>query len=214
MDSDQKVYLLFIRAHGMFQQEFYGWSIYRKAIKTFLKQRKKSKYLVKVGKYHDLELMEGVLDTNASLYMLDTISLPSQSGHDMILLTTKHELNLFEKDLALQLKDYCSMDKVDNGNDIQTYVTMYELLLDEYQIPLQTIGYYPHELEEMYGSEEDDTRAYLDAVYDDISSLDYDTKLSMMLAKAPLRNQYLSSGLLSKIIYSAEAFIKVMRDRM
>ena len=198
----------------MFQQEFYGWSIYRKAIKTFLKQRKKSKYLVKVGKYHDLELMEGVLDTNASLYMLDTISLPSQSGHDMILLTTKHELNLFEKDLALQLKDYCSMDKVDNGNDIQTYVTMYELLLDEYQIPLQTIGYYPHELEEMYGSEEDDTRAYLDAVYDDISSLDYDTKLSMMLAKAPLRNQYLSSGLLSKIIYSAEAFIKVMRDRM
>ena len=214
MDSDQKVYLLFIRAHGMFQQEFYGWSVYRKAIKTFLKQRKKSKYLVKVGKYHDLELMEGVLDTNASLYMLDTISLPSQSGHDMILLTTKHELNLFEKDLALQLKDYCSMDKVDNGNDIQTYVTMYELLLDEYQIPLQTIGYYPHELEEMYGSEEDDTRAYLDAVYDDISSLDYDTKLSMMLAKAPLRNQYLSSGLLSKIIYSAEAFIKVMRDRM
>ena len=214
MDSDQKVYLLFIRAHGMLQQEFYGWSIYRKAIKTFLKQRKKSKYLVKVGKYHDLELMEGVLDTNASLYMLDTISLPSQSGHDMILLTTKHELNLFEKDLALQLKDYCSMDKVDNGNDIQTYVTMYELLLDEYQIPLQTIGYYPHELEEMYGSEEDDTRAYLDAVYDDISSLDYDTKLSMMLAKAPLRNQYLSSGLLSKIIYSAEAFIKVMRDRM
>lgn len=214
MDSDQKVYLLFIRAHGMFQQEFYGWSIYCKAIKTFLKQRKKSKYLVKVGKYHDLELMEGVLDTNASLYMLDTISLPSQSGHDMILLTTKHELNLFEKDLALQLKDYCSMDKVDNGNDIQTYVTMYELLLDEYQIPLQTIGYYPHELEEMYGSEEDDTRAYLDAVYDDISSLDYDTKLSMMLAKAPLRNQYLSSGLLSKIIYSAEAFIKVMRDRM
>lgn len=214
MDSDQKVYLLFIRAHGMFQQEFYGWSIYRKAIKTFLKQRKKSKYLVKVGKYRDLELMEGVLDTNASLYMLDTISLPSQSGHDMILLTTKHELNLFEKDLALQLKDYCSMDKVDNGNDIQTYVTMYELLLDEYQIPLQTIGYYPHELEEMYGSEEDDTRAYLDAVYDDISSLDYDTKLSMMLAKAPLRNQYLSSGLLSKIIYSAEAFIKVMRDRM
>ena len=214
MDSDQKVYLLFIRAHGMFQQEFYGWSIYRKAIKTFLKQRKKSKYLVKVGKYHDLELMEGVLDTNASLYMLDTISLPSQSGHDMILLTTKRELNLFEKDLALQLKDYCSMDKVDNGNDIQTYVTMYELLLDEYQIPLQTIGYYPHELEEMYGSEEDDTRAYLDAVYDDISSLDYDTKLSMMLAKAPLRNQYLSSGLLSKIIYSAEAFIKVMRDRM
>jgi hypothetical protein len=198
----------------MLQQEFYGWSIYRKAIKTFLKQRKKSKYLVKVGKYHDLELMEGVLDTNASLYMLDTISLPSQSGHDMILLTTKHELNLFEKDLALQLKDYCSMDKVDNGNDIQTYVTMYELLLDEYQIPLQTIGYYPHELEEMYGSEEDDTRAYLDAVYDDISSLDYDTKLSMMLAKAPLRNQYLSSGLLSKIIYSAEAFIKVMRDRM
>lgn len=214
MDSDQKVYLLFIRAHGMFQQEFYGWSIYRKAIKTFLKQRKKSKYLVKVGKYHDLELMEGVLDTNASLYMLDTISLPSQSGHDMILLTTKHELNLFEKDLALQLKDYCSMDKVDNGNDIQTYVTMYELLLDEYQIPLQTIGYYPHELEEMYGGEEDDARAYLDAVYDDISSLDYDTKLSMMLAKAPLRNQYLSSGLLSKIIYSAEAFIKVMRDRM
>lgn len=214
MDSDQKVYLLFIRAHGMFQQEFYGWSVYRKAIKTFLKQRKKSKYLVKVGKYHDLELMEGVLDTNASLYMLDTISLPSQSGYDMVLLTTKRELNLFEKDLALRLKDYCSMDKVDNGNDIHAYVTMYELLLDEYQIPLQTIGYYPHELEEMYGSEEDDARAYLDAVYDDISSLDYDTKLSMMLAKAPLRNQYLSSGLLSKIIYSAEAFIKVMRDRM
>ena len=214
MDSDQKVYMLFIRSHGMFQEEFYGWSVYRKAIKTFLKQRKKSKYIVKIGKYHDLELMEGRVDTNASLYMLDTISLQSQTGHNMIILTTKHELNLFEKDLALQLKDYCSMDRVDDGNDIHVYVTMYELLFDEYQLPLQTLGYYPHELEDMYGSEEDNARAYLDSVYDDISPLDYDTKLSMILAEAPLRNQYLSSGLLSKIIYSAEAFIKIMRDRM
>lgn len=214
MDPERKIYILFIREHEMFRQEFYGWSFYRKAIKTFLKQRKKSKYVVKVGKYRDLESMEGVLDASASLYMLDTISLLSQSGHDMVLLTTKRELNLFEKDLALRLKDYCSMDKVDHGNDIHVYVTMYELLLDEYQTPLQTIGYYPHELEEMYGSEEDDTRAYLDAVYDDISSLDYDTKLSMMLAKSPLRNRYFSSGLISKIIYSAEAFIKIMRDRM
>ena len=215
LDGDQKIYLLFLKGNEIFNQEFYGWTLYKKAVKTFLQQRKRSKYFATTSTYDELKQMEQKLETDISYYMLDTISLLSQSGHHVILLTTKRELLYFEKDLMLRLKDYASMDNVDHGYDIDVYVNMYIHLLDSFQNSLQIIGYYPNELDEMLGMEEDDARAYLDSVYDDISSLDYHTKLDMVLAKRPLSSGLHSQyRLLSKIIYSAEAFIKILKDRM
>ena len=194
---------------------FYGWTSSKKVAKVFLKQRDKNKY--QVIKMNDDEIIQNIPYSDEIITiesMIDFVKLRSAKTHEEIyFFTTLREMKQTEIDIQRMFHDMSSIANIKgNGN----YLNMIFNLDEYYLSALFYIGYRPPELDILFPSA--DERDNFSTMYDVEESIEdaYDG----MIEHPPETSERYQSipGLMtindvaSKIIYSIESFIKVLKN--
>lgn len=205
--SDVYKYYIVYRMDDRGKGTAYGWTFDKKILKTFLTQRSKNKYKALRANYDDiLELFSEQVD-GSGMYTIDWMDLPSnQTGENIRLFLTANEKIVAEKAIKKMLRDMSALDRI--HGEIEDYVEMVVNLEEKYFEALEFIGFRPKELEAIFDSIEEnsmigfncDTGAYYD-----------------MSPEEFYQSHNLSSGdatnpVFDKILWSLEAFVRVMKD--
>ena len=194
---------------------FYGWTNSKKVIKVFLKQRNKNKY--KVIKMNDEEIIYNIPYSDEIITpdsMIDFVKLRSAKTHEEIyFFTTLQEMKEAEIKIQKHFHDMSSIANIQgNGN----YLNMIFNLDDYYLNALIYIGYRPPELDILFPSS--DERDNFSTMYD-VEECIEEAYSGMVEHPPDTAERYQSvPGLItiedvaSKIIYSIESFIKVLKN--
>lgn len=175
----------------------YGWTNDKKMIKLFLQQRSKDKYkIIKVSK-EDIEC-DYEEPMNRSM-MLDILQLQSVSiDEKMYFISTDNEVQTWEFKLHQMFEDAASLESIKGDGN---YLELFHNIKEEYTDALAVLGYVPRELEALFPAavlSMDEFEAELDSRH---SCGDANKSLETASAK-------------DKVIFSAEAFIKIFKDEM
>ena len=219
--SDKKVYIVYRRyskkerPDPSTRNSLYGWSYNKNIIKAFLSQRSKDKYdFMKIYIESDTDMDDYELDTSN---MIDYIKLKSvTTGEDYPLFLTSNEMQEAEIRIQRYFRELCSIDNIKGKGD---YLNMIINIEDYYKDALEFIGYRPPELSaifdsvdprqdpgDIYGITELIEEAYWGCGIHPFEEMDRDNPT--------LPGLMMISDVASKIIYSIESFIKVLREEL
>ena len=218
--SEQKIFAVY-RIYTKKEREltstksrFYGWSFSKNVVKAFLSQRTQGKYdytkvYIDEEGYPEIDGYE-IDDSN----MINFVKLKSVSnGEYFDLFITANEMMEAEKRIQKYFRDLCAISMIDGKGDYMQMV----LNIDEYYASaLDFIGYRPPEISAMYTSADcrDDPGEImgLDELIDDAysGSCLYPSEESTNISR-PLGLSTLTD-IATKILYSLESFVKVLRD--
>lgn len=193
----------------------YGWSLNKSVVKAFLSQRTEGKYYVEKMKGNVDELIDGYyndLDTNN---MINFVKLKSVEDKDeyVYLFMTANEMQEAEKRIQRHFRDLCSISDIKGDGD---YLEMFMNLEDYFADALDFIGYRPPEISIMCPAADyrDDPGEIMGI--DELIEQAYDgaamSPHEVYENKADLPGLSTLTDVASKILYSVESFIKVLRE--
>lgn len=183
----------------------YGWSCSKDVIRAFCAQRSPEKYLVvKVSEYQVGEVLSEVAwdDTNEIDYLKLQVAA---TGEEVKLFMTKCEMEECEIKIQRYFRDLADIVAKRGFRALDLYVN----LRNKYIAPLRVIGFNPMESVDM-----DDTGMHRGFCTDEFavdweihqayqSNDRFDNKIPGLQTMTNIH---------SKVIYSVESFLKVMRD--
>ena len=192
---------------------FFGWSRSKSVIKAFKEQRDKRKYVV--HKMTDDDIIRAFSEdiTDDVCTMIDYIKLTSvQTQEEVIFFSTANELRSAEIEIQNMMKELCSISDIPgNGN----YLWMVLALDDYYGDALHYLGYRPPEIDIMFPSmsnysQFESAEEEIDDAYDGILTCPEEmvTKTYQPIGLSNL------SDVATKILYSLESFVKVLKDEL
>lgn len=193
---------------------FYGWTNSKKVIKAFLSQRDPKKYrVVKMDK----EEINDYFSEDRCDYenMIDTLVLHSASDNErVILFTTKNECQ--QAEYAIQRMFYEASSIISHNDN--RLIELYLNLKDNYRESLEIIGFYPPEVEAMFSPEEyfrsgtglDEIETEIDDAYSGVLEFPREEDVGRT-PQGPLGLSTLVKTY-SKLLYSLESFIKVLKE--
>lgn len=191
---------------------FYGWTRNKSVLKGFFSQRDKKKY--KVIKMTDEFIAEQFSEDNTDQdTCIDILKIKTIEGEEVSLFATSREIHQAEIDIQRLFHDKSSLENIKgNGN----YISMLLNLDEYYSSALELIGYRPMEVDILFQSADPNdsynglykTEEEIHDAYDGIYTYPDDNE------ERGLRVEGLSSieDISSRVIYSLESFIKVMKD--
>lgn len=200
---------------------FYGWTESKSVIKVFLKQRNKKKY--EVLKMTDEEVIFNIPNSDEVITydtMIDFVKLRSaKTDEEIYFFTTLTEMKEAEISIQRLFHDMSSIDKIRDKGDGRNYLNMIFNLDDYYLSALFYIGYRPPEIDVIFPSASE---------LDNFSTL-YEVEESIEDAYSGVADHPIDDmdgrfrnipGLLtiedvaSKLIYSIESFVMVLKDNL
>ena len=193
----------------------YGWSSSKSIIKAFFEQRSKKKYKVKKVLEEDAYMHMGAeLDP---MYCIDYIDLKTSSTDETItLFMTKNELKEAQVAIHNYFSDLCRLVERDNGKMhlLELYINIDDYYLD----PLQYIGFKPPELDILFDSveyrESDDPAYDIEGLINSAYDSAYDVPHETVYHDGLIPGFSTLPSISDKILYSAESFIKVLKNDM
>lgn len=219
--SDKKIYLVY-RVYSKKEQPdhdigpvLYGWTFNKNIIKAFLSQRSEGKYYVEKMRGDIQELVDGEyndLDTNNMINFVKLKSVENQNEH-VYLFMTANEMQEAEKRIQRHFRDMCSISEIKGHGD---YLEMFLHIEDYFADALDFIGYRPPEISMMCPAADyrDDPgeimgiTELIEQAYSGGSIAPYE----MYENKPELPGLSMLTDVASKILYSVESFIKVLRE--
>lgn len=211
-----KKYYLIYRVYGPKERTgeetnswIYGWSSNKNVVKAFLKQRNKNKYLV--FKMDEEEIAEKFSDNELpSNKMIDCIKLKSAgTQEEFLLFMTLDEMQECETKIQTMMAELCYVDRIDNDR-IKYYTNIILNIDDYYMDALHYIGYRPLEIECVFGSSEETVYDLIDIAYN--GAIDYHPQEYYNHSNKTLPGLSVIEDIANKILYSFEAFIKVLKE--
>jgi len=193
----------------------YGWSRSKNVIKAFLSQRTPSKYYVDKIRGDAEEIVDGYYNDLDTENMINYVKLKSVANkdEDVHLFMTANEMQEAEKRIQRYFRDLCCLSEIKGKGD---YLGMFLNIHEYYADALELIGFRPPEISamcpaadyrddpgEIIGITELIEEAYSGATISPSESFSNNTRLPG-LSTLP--------DVASKILYSIESFIKVLRE--
>lgn len=199
---------------------FYGWTEHKSILKAFLSQRNKNKYKVYKVSDEDIEKFYSE-DVTYNETKIDCIKTKSSKTHEeYVLFITGVELQESEIKIQQIFRDLSSIKDLP-GN--YNYLDMI-LHLDSYYFDaLYYIGYRPPEIDAIYDSADPradfstyyDVEESIEMAYGEYFSYGYGEEYKdLMLNKSTLVGASVLDDVATKIIYSLESFIMVLKDNL
>lgn len=224
MDDNEeiKVYLIF-RIHTKDEcfdpnnrASYFGWTTLKKVLKAFLQQRSKEKYNYTVKLYDNIKYkidnISGIeyLDDR---YMINFIKLrSSKSDGEYTFLTTASELQETEKRIQKMMKDKASLESIPGiKNSGIKILELFINLKPKYANILYYLGYRPKDFESLFPDSEsydNDVDQAIDDAYDGFA--EFSQEECNYIPEPPGLSTL--EDISNKILYSIEAFIKVLRE--
>ena len=210
--SDLRYYMIYRVYDESSRNHLYGWCTQKILVKALLSQRDKSKY--KVVKMYDDEIAdmysENGLDTDL---MIDQVKLRSSlSGDDVMFFTTKSELMEAEKGILRYLRDLPRLVERDKGN--LDLLELFHNMKDYYKDALDLLGFRPPELETLF--DRDDYVSCDNSIESMCKSIDDTYRFAYYEVKQmidhPIGLPSIDTELYTQVIYSLEAFVKILRE--
>lgn len=220
-DDSKKVYLIFrVYKHSETKEEgevrYFGWSTFKKVVKAFFEQRDKDKYSIVES---TVEESCEIYDRSTGAYYLDDefmlnfIKLPSsKSDAEYTFITTQYELRESEIKIQRMMKDQCSLESIPGIKDsgmgvLECFIN----LKPKYANILYYLGYRPKDLDALFPTEEDEEESIENQINDAYNGNDEHPSEEYKYIIKPLGLSTLED-ISNKILYSIEAFIKVLRE--
>lgn len=221
-EKRNKVYLIY-RIYSQEEIEenkhvsrYYGWTRFKEVAKAFTSQRDKKKYKVIEKEYiNGDDLYDGIngIDLIDDRYMINYIKLESsKSDLEVTFLTTQDELHESEIKIQRMMIDEASLESIDKlkGSGIKV-LELFINLKEKYSDLLYFIGYRPRDLEAIFSrvaSSEDEIEHQIDLAYDGYAESPQEDPC--YIPSPP--GLAILDDISMKVIYSLEAFIKVLRE--
>lgn len=193
----------------------YGWTDNKSILKAFLSQRTKSKYGIDEIYADPEDILDGQYNDLDSNNMLNYIILKSVNNKidDYYFFMTYNELQETEKRIQKYFRDLCSISNIYYDDD---YLGMLSHINEYYARALDFIGYRPPELSAMYPSADytDDPgeiigiTELIDSAYCGAAIHPYEE----INVNGKIPGLSMLTDISTKIIYSVESFIKVLKD--
>lgn len=220
--GEQKIFIVYRiynkkeRDESNVKSRFYGWSSNKNVIKAFLSQRTEGKY--KYVKYYEDEESDELIqidgyevDTNN---MINFVRLRSvTSGEYVNLFMTADEMQEAEKRIQRHFRNLCSIGNIQGKGD---YLSMILSIDEYYGDALDFIGYRPPEISAMYPSADyrDDPGEIMgiDELIEEAYSGSIMSPLEDYMHDAKLPGLSTLTDVATKILYSVESFVKVLRE--
>lgn len=179
------------------RQILYGWTKHKCLIKIFFQQRSKSKY--KVIKIHKDDLEKFYSEPLDDTTKLDILPLRSRYSDDLVkLISTDKELSEWEYKLRTMLEDVASLESVKGSEHC---LELFANIDDKYKDALSFIGYTPREMESLFPSS--------------VLSMDeFESELYSRHSDGNIKSSMNAVDPKDQVIFSLEAFIKIMKDDM
>ena len=187
----------------------YGWTKSKKVLDAFFSQRSRRKYKVKEYSQEELEAKFGESDLYPECMIEYKIIPSAANGNKVPFFTTKMEFSDAQKKILNTFKEKSKLVDKDNGRMI--LLELYTNLDRYYKSALEYIGFVPPELDAIYDSIEDNDIQKAEDI------IDYQYEIS------PYEIYNHSTGIpcldelpkdWQKVVFSLEAFIKVLREDM
>ena len=189
---------------------FFGWTKSKTVLKAFKEQRDQKKYIIRKMDEEDIaeRFSEDITDTDT---MIDFIKLKSvHTQEDVIFFSTANELKTAEINIQRMMKDLCSVSDIPGDGP---YLWMVLALEDHYGDALHYLGYRPPEIDIIFPCM--DSESHFDEYENEIETA-YD---GLMIPPEEVVTKNINplglmtlSDVSSKILYSLESFIKVLKD--
>lgn len=240
-DEDKKVYLIY-RVYSAKERKdvgqrtvFYGWTDYKSVKDAFIMQRDQKKYKAikayrsEMGSKYSMYMYDTVNTRGEDAFgdyihyleecmddrnMINYIKLWSANTNDEVpFFTTADELHEAEIRIQRLKEDLCSMETLEGKRDARVYLEMIINLDPYYADALRYIGYRPKELDILFdsvGSEGtlEDVEMQIHAAYDG-----YAESPKENITEIPgLPGLSVLEDVSSRVIYSLENFIKVLKE--
>ena len=193
------------------ESRIFAWTMSKDALKLFRKQRDQSKYRIMKLYIDDKEEFDDIHNGN----MLDFLILKSVIDKKPIkFLTTDLEVQQYEKDLQKYFLKLPAL--VQRAGGKTTLLQLFMNLKEEYKEALDFIGYRPEELTDLFDDEEYSrcgTKSQWiegDIESEYIDKYDSEARFGGHIIKPVGQNAF--NDVFSKIIYSAESFVKMRKE--
>jgi hypothetical protein len=193
----------------------YGWTDSKPVLEAFFEQRDEKKYAIFKMKYEEIAKKFPDEDLPKE-EQIDFIKLKSvQTGQEILLFMTLSEMGEAVKRilrLFVELSSLCNLEIKDQGKDVRYFMMLIMNLKDKYKDALEYIGYRPPEIDAYYdsitGTREDENNETIDiAIAEAVHPRARRDPGEIPGASA-------LDDVADKILYSLEAFIKVLREDM
>jgi hypothetical protein len=196
---------------------FYGWSLNKSVVKAFLSQRTKGKYEVATIYGNPDAVISGDFNDLEQSNMINYIKLKSVKSKDQELFLFMTSEEMMEAEIRIQryFRDLCSLNDIKGKGN---YVEMFMNLNEYYSDLLDYIGFRPPEISSMcaYADYRDDpgditgvetiiNYAYSGEIIGPSETYENNTSLPGLSALTDVA---------SKVLYSFENFVKVLRDEL
>jgi len=192
----------------------YGWTTSKKILKAFFKQRDRRKYMAFEMSKEDVAELFSHSDLPGDT-MITYIKLQSarQLDEEYTLFMTMAEMQEVEiriQRLFQELSSVATMNFMDCSKEIFFYLRMIVNLVEKYSDALDYLGYRPQEMRSMFppAHDDEDVESLIGLAYYDTWSCNdyYNEPCDQVPGLSVLED------VASKIIYSIESFVKVMKD--
>lgn len=191
----------------------YGWTDSKNALKAFSEQRDEKKYAIFEIEYQELEekFNMGGLPDELKLDYLELTSV--QTGDKIKLFMTMSEVGEVVKKIVrlfVDLSSLCNINFKDPNKEVLYFMNLIMNLKPKYYDALEYIGYRPPEIEQYFDSI---TGTHEDMINETVDLAIAET-VHPMRQRSPgeIPGASALDDVADKILYSLEAFIKVMRD--
>jgi len=185
----------------------YGWTKDKKILDAFFSQRSKNKYVVK--KFDQEEIKFEYTDEFYPEDMIDYIELPlASTGEKYPLFITKHELIQAETMIIRMMTDAARL--VERADGKTNLLELYHNLDNDYKDALEFLGFVPPELEAIFDSvknQEDEISELIETCFETYPQEMY-ARIDKPYGIDMMPNVW------QQVIFSLEAFIKVLREEM
>lgn len=195
----------------------YGWTFSKSILYIFLKQRNKKYNFIQVSK-DELELTFNA-DGTTSQRMVNFVRLKSVlTGTDFNLYLTSLELKNTEVLIQRLIRDQAALTlNFKDGDKLIKATWMILNLKDRFSSALFLLGYRPKEITGLFPENEfgsvDGIEEIIESAYEEVW-LPPSMYNSIFNNKSKIPSLNILPDLYSKIIYSLESFIKVLRDEL
>ena len=216
MILSKKYYILFrVYPDDPERNRLYGWSMSKNVIKAIMSQRDKSKYLLRKFSIDEIseKYSENSLDINM---MIDKISLTSAATkEDVMFFSTKSELMEAEVRIQKMFRDLPRL--VDRCNGELDVLELFHNLKNYYHDALDFIGMRPTEIEAIFDRDNYvSCENSIESIIDSIENAYIENERTLYLTGKHDMNKPIGLDMLdetyTKVLYSLEAFIKVLKE--
>ena len=219
--SEEKIFLVYRiysnkeRGDANIRSLLYGWSPKKSIVKAFLSQRTKGKYKVikTYGDRDEIQVEQQDLDVNN---MINYVKLKSaQTNEDFHLFMTADEMQEAEKRIQRYFRDLCSISEI--KGDVDVYLEMFLNIEEYYADALDFIGYRPPEISAMFPSgdfrdDPGDIMGLDELIEEAYSGGATYPKETFDRYDPVLPGLSTLTDVATKILYSIESFVKVLRN--